>query len=186
MPSSAPSSFATSSIASPSFAAITRRDLARLARLAQADRVEFFERHPEWEERYGSAVLVTVLTDEAANHYGSGLSGFSDFRLYTFYSEYPGAPYPPGRRSCLDFGPSRHGRETQAPETFTGRQVWLEGRSISSDGKQSLLDLLQLYLKSGATPTARRLRNATVVFVEPKNLLGIVAWPTLVVAPKIK
>ncbi len=173
-----------SSLHTPSLHPITRRDLGRLARLARAEREEFFEGHPEWQERYGTAVLFTVLTGEAANHYGSGLSGFSDFRLCTFYSEYPGAPYPHGRRSCLDFGPSRHGREMHAPETFTGRQVWIEGRSISSAGKPSLLDLLQIYLKSGATPTARRLRSATVVLVEPKNLLGIVAWPTLVLARK--
>ncbi len=167
-----------------SLAPISTLDLNRLARLARAEREEIFERHPEWAERYRTGVLFTVLAGDAANHYGSGISGFSEFHLYTFYAEGQSQTFPRIARSCIDFGPSRHGRGENVPDAFTGRRVWLDHRRIAAEGAPTLLDLLQNHLRSNATYTARMLREGTVVFVEPKNLAGLLAWPTLVVAAK--
>jgi hypothetical protein len=39
-------------------------------------------------------------------------------------------------------------------------------------------------LRAGATPTARDLARRAVVMLEPEELLGIEAWPSLVLPPR--
>lgn len=167
-----------------SLAPIYRQDLTRLGRLIRASREELFQRHPEWGERYRTAVLFSVLAGKAANHYGSGISGFDEFHLYTFYAESQARTFPRMGRECLDFGKSVHGRGEGVPEAFLGRRLWLEHRHMPNENASSALERLQSYLQGGRTPTARLLRQDSVVMVEPQPLLGVLAWPTLVTPSK--
>lgn len=169
----------------PSFQPIDLRDLNRLARLTKAEREDLFERHPDWAQRYGNGQLFTILTGASATHFSNAMSGFTSFELCSFHAEADGRDFPPMGRGCRDFGPSRHGREADAPETFQGRQVWLDQRPLAPVPELSALELLQQYIASGRTPTARRLRAGSAVFVEPEPMLGLLAWPALAInAPR--
>lgn len=167
----------------PSYQTIERRDLTRLARLARNERDELFERHADWAQRYRSALLFTILAGQAANHYGSGMSGFTAFDLITFYAERNGRAFPKVPTARRDFGPSRHGRESDTPETFLGRQVWLSHRPMAPSAGLHPLEQLQRYITAGRAPTAQRLRAGSAVFIEPLPLLGLMAWPALPVTP---
>lgn len=167
----------------PSYQSIERRDLKRLARLAREERDELFERHVQWGQRYRSALLFTILGGQAANHYASGMSGFTTFDVITFYAERDGRAFPKVPTALRDFGPSRHGRHTDAAITFIGRQVVLSHRPMTPSPGLHPLEQLQHYLHAGRAPTARRLRSGSVVFIEPLPLLGLMAWPALAVTP---
>jgi hypothetical protein len=163
-----------------SFEAVGRNDLRRLARLARTDRDEFFERHPEWGERYRDRVLCVALCDQAALHFIGGSAGIQDFQVWTFYLEHPDAPFPHQVTGLSDFGPSRFGRSPGVAETFKGRQVHLYSRSLPCQPGVEPVAVLQDFLRAGATHSARTLREEAVVFLEPEEILGFVAWPSLV------
>lgn len=168
----------------PSFQPLEKRDLTRLARLAREEREELFERHPEWAQRYRSALLFSILSGPAANHYVNGSSGFSDFEVVSFFTEPRGRSFPMlQRQSCRDYGPSRHGREAQAGAGFVGRQVWLFQRPLAPLPESHPLDQLQRYFQAGRSTTAVRLRVHSAIFIEPQPLLGLLGWPTLPVSP---
>ena len=107
-----------------------------------------------------------------------------DDKRISIYSSAADMPFPRIKHGCMDFGVSRHGREADSADTFAGRRVWVESHPFTAQRDMTLLDLVQQYLKSSTRSPARRLRAGTVVFVEPKELIGLLAWPTLIVAPK--
>ena len=162
-----------------SYSAITKADLRRLARIAEEEREDFFSRHPEWAILYGKRVLGSALAGDAALHYTNGSTGVKEFGVWTFYSEHPDAPFPFQRMTYADYGKSKFGRAPDLPETYQGRRVELQGRSIDAMPGNDPLTSLQHYLKAGASPSARELALKAVVLLEPDRLLGVVAWPTL-------
>ena len=167
-----------------SFATITKTDLKRLANIARVDREDFFKRHAEWRLLYRARVLCTALTGDAALHYTNGSSGIAEFDVFTFYAQNPEAPFPYYRVGREDFGKPKFGRARGDPATFTGRPVNLSGRDIEARPADDPVDALHAYLRRGATPSARELRDSAVVIIDPPPLLGYVAWPTLAVARK--
>jgi len=166
-----------------SFERITRADLKRLARLAADDREDYFSRHPEFAILYRKRVLCTALGDEAALHYLNGITGLLEFSVWSFYIEHPEAAFPFRRTAVADFGKSKFGRASDAPEGFVGRQVHLHGRSVEVLPSAGPLEALQRYLKAGATRSSRELARKALVLLAPEPFLGVEVWPTLALPP---
>lgn len=160
---------------------ISKRDLKRLAALAQESRDDFFRLNEEWAERYQHRFLCSALGGEAAAHFLNGISGFARFEVWWFFKANPEVAFPTHRKSREDFGISHFGEDPSLPETFRGRAVDVQGRSVEVDDGDDPLPALQKYLRARATPTARELSRQALVVLEPEVLLGYEAWPTLVI-----
>lgn len=163
-----------------SFAPITRVDLRKLARIAREERADLFARHPEWALLYRTRVLCAALCGGAALHFINGTSGVKDFEVWTFYAEHPEAPFPYHLVTHRDLGRSKFGRDPASP-AYEGRRISLTGRSLAGEPGGNPIEVVQRYLRRGATPSSRELRQKAVVLIEPDDLLGYVVWPTLVV-----
>jgi hypothetical protein len=163
-----------------SYQRISRTDLKRLARIAKEDRADYFSRHPEFAILYSRRLLCAALAGDAALHYLNGMTGVTRFDVWSFYAEHPEAAFPVQRARRADFGASRFGRAADAPGTYAGRRVDLNGRSIDCSPGDDPVATLQRYLKAAATPSARELAQKAVVLIEPEPLLGAEVWPTLV------
>ena len=131
-----------------SHARITRVDLKRLVRLAQEERDDFFTRHPEWAILYRKRILCAALCGDSALHYLNGITGVSEFQVWTFYAENSEASFPPHHVSHLDYGESKFGRNAALPESYKGRRVELQGRSLDARPDEDPLEALQRYLKA--------------------------------------
>jgi hypothetical protein len=167
-----------------SYARITRADLRRLERLAQKEREEFFDRHPEWSLLYRRRRLGAAIAGSSALHYLNGITGLTEFEVWTFYAEHAEAPFPFQRVTHADFGVSKFGRAQDAPERYAGRRVVLHARSIHAGPGADPLEAIQRYLRSASTPSARQLAAQAVVMLDPEELLGLEAWPSLVLPPR--
>lgn len=158
---------------------ITKTDLRKLARIAREEREEFFGRHPEWAILYRKRLVCVALAGDAALHFVNGSTGLTGFEAWSFYSEHPDAPFPFQRLVKADFGKSKFGQDPANPEAYVGRRVELRGRSLDCRLTDDPITVLQHYLRSGETPTARELRVKSVVLLEPDDFLGYVVWPSL-------
>ena len=164
------------------FEPITRVDLKKLARIASAEREDFFGRHPEWAILYRKRMICAALCNDAALHFVNGSTGFDVFDVWTFYAEHPEAPFPSQTLAKADFGKSKFGRDTANPEAYQGRRVELRGRSLGCKSGDNPIEALQRYLRSGQTSSARQLRDKALVLSEPEDYRGFVAWPSLVMS----
>jgi hypothetical protein len=162
-----------------SFERITRSDLKKLARIAHAEREDFFGRHPEWAMLYRKRIICVALCEDSGLHFVNGSTGVETFAVWTFYAEHAEAPFPFQQTARADFGKSRFGRGTASPDAYQGRRIELKGRSLACKPGDDPLEVLQRYLRSGETPSARELRDKALVLLEPEHFLGYVAWPSL-------
>lgn len=158
---------------------ITRTDLRRLARIAADERNDFFARHAEWRLLYARRLLCTALCGQSALHYCNGAAGIEEFDVWSCYAAHAEAAFPHHRHSYRDFGKSKFGR-AMGHDAYVGRRIRLTGRSLSTRPSDDPVISLQRYLRSGRTPSARKLRRSVVVLIEPETYLGYVAWPTLI------
>jgi hypothetical protein len=165
-----------------SFERITTKDLKKLARIAHAEREDFFGRHREWALLYRRRLLCVALCQSAALHFINGSTGIADFEVWSFYAEHSEAPFPFQHGAKLDFGKSKFGADPTHPEAYAGRRVVLMGRSLDCKPNDDPIEVVQHYLKAGATPSARELREQAVVLLEPQRFLGYVIWPSLAVS----
>ncbi len=100
-------------------------DLARLARLADAECDEFFSRNRHL-EAWRPQRRFSALGQGAAEHYLRGARGIWDLDVLVFFAQLPGeAPKPYLRRSVRswDWGPSKFGRCQYDPPAYEGRAV---------------------------------------------------------------
>ncbi len=164
-----------------SFVPISKSDLKKLARIARVERDDFFERHREWAMLYRKRVLCAALCDDAALHFINGTTGVDVFDVWTFYAEHAEAPFPFQQLVKADLGKSKFGRDAANRDAYQGRQIALRGRSLDGKPGDDPIEVLQRYLRSGATPSARALREKAVVLIEPENFLGYVVWPSLAI-----
>jgi hypothetical protein len=162
-----------------SFERITRTDLKKLARIARAEREDFFGRHPEWAMLYRRRLLCVALCNDAALHFVNGSTGVNVFDVWTFYAEHAEAPFPIRQLVKADFGESKFGRDPASSDAYRGRHVELRSRSLDCRPDDDPIEVLQRYLRSGQTPSARDLRDKAVVLIEPERFLGYAAWPSL-------
>jgi hypothetical protein len=154
---------------------ITAADLRRLAEIARADRERMFRTNSSWRP-YKDRLLAVTLCQGAALHYLDGRAGVKDFDVWTFFARAPERPFPDAalfrRRKIADFGSSRFGRTTTAPEWMEGRRVDLFARSLDAGDSA---EAIRPWLTQGRTETARRLAEKAVIEIEPT--LGRVIWP---------
>lgn len=148
-----------------SFKRITLQDLRRLLRIAREDRQKFLLRKKKWAV-YRSRVLCVALCQGAASHYVDGKKGINDFDVYTFYRTHPKVTWYAKRIARHDFGDPKFGRSKDRPD-FRGRRVDVLGRSIAVQPRESVKQTLRRYLIEGRTETARCLRMAPVVLLDP-------------------
>src|SRR4051812_34656574 len=153
---------------------ITKVDLRKIARIAQTEREDFFERHPEWSMLYRKRLLCVALCDDAALHFVNGSTGVDSFNVWSFYAEHPEAAFPFQQMTKADLGKSKFGRDPTNPAAYQGRAIELRGRSLDCRPGDDPIEILQRYLRSGETPSARELREKAVVLVEPDRYLGYV------------
>lgn len=153
---------------------ITRRDLAKLAAIAAADREARFARKPRWRP-YADRILCVALCQGAALHYVDGVNGIND--VYTFYAEHRVGQFPARWLLNADFGPSRFGRNAEYDHVYEGRRVDLIGRSLKAKPNADPIKVLRAYLQAGQTETARCLARKAVVLIGPEPLRGRVVWP---------
>ena len=162
-----------------SFERITKSDLNKLARIARCEREDFFGRHPQWAMLYRKRLLCVVLCKDAAVHFVNGSTGVDGFDVWSFYAEHPLAPFPFQQLSKADFGTSKFGRDAANPGAYQGRKIELRGRSLDCKPGEDPIEVLQRYLRSGKTPSARELRDKAVVLIDPEPFHGYVVWPAL-------
>jgi hypothetical protein len=167
-------------VSSGTFERITKNDLRRLARIAEQEREDFFARRPDWRLLYRRRLLVTALTGRSATHFCNGTSRFEEFELCLFFAAHTEAAFPHNWISHRDFGRSKFG-QTADGGVYAGRRIILRGRSLVWRPGDNPVVALQSYLRSGRTPTARQLRDESVVLIAPERFLAYVAWPTLAV-----
>lgn len=165
-----------------SFEPITKSDLGKLARIARSEREDFFGRHPEWAMLYRKRLVCVALCKDAALHFVNGSTGVDAFDVWTFYAEHAEAPFPFQQTARADFGKSKFGRDALNPDAYQGRRVELQGRSLACAPRDDPIEVMQRYLRSGETPSARELRDKAVVLIEPAQFLGYVVWPSLAVS----
>jgi hypothetical protein len=165
-----------------SFERITKSDLKKIARIARSEREEFFGRHPEWAMLYRKRLICVALCKDAALHFVNGSTGVDVFDVWTFYAEHPEAAFPFQQLVKADLGKSKFGRDAANPDAYQGRRIELRGRSLDCKPGDDSIDVLQRYLRTGETPSARELRDKAVVLLEPQQFLGYVVWPSLAVS----
>jgi len=163
--------------ANRSWERITKRDLGRLSRIAEADHDDFFARNSHL-RRYRKRVICVALCQGAALHYvyPQDSNGIKDFDVWTFYSRWD-EPFPPRRRGKRDFGESKFGRRPKDAKHFVGRRVDLMGRSLPVRPSADPVETLLSYLIAPRTPSARHLRKKPVVILDPPELRGAIVWP---------
>lgn len=161
---------------SRSYKPITQRDLARLSKLAAADRAEHFRRKPATGRLYAGRLFAVALCQGGALHYLDGKNGVKDFDVWSFYVAHPDRAFPYRRRGKADFGDAKFGTSDDRPH-FVGRRVDLIGRSISDADRTEPVETLRHYLRAGATESARRLAQKAVVILDPPRLRGQIIWP---------
>ena len=112
-------------------------DLRRLALIALKNLDRFIE---EYAERYGwceNHLLLLCLCQGAAEHYVRGERGIKDFDVWAFYeAQKSEKPFPWGRYSTEDLGPSRFGRNPH-DKGYTGRRIDVFGRSIARHAERA-------------------------------------------------
>ncbi len=158
---------------------ITKADLRRLARIAADERDDYFARHAEWKLLYARRLLCTALCGQSALHFCNGTAGIEEFDVWSYYAAHAEAAFPHYRHSYRDFGKSKFGR-AMGHDAYVGRRIRLTVRSLLTRPGDDPVVSLQRYLRSGRTPSARKLRRSVVVLIEPETYLGYVAWPTLI------
>ncbi len=165
-------------MADHSYERISKVDLRRLARIADEERDDFFARRPDWRLLYRRRWLCAVLHGRSALHYCNGVTGIDQFDVCLFFAAHAEAPFPRHWSAYRDFGESKFGRR-QSDHGYAGRRVHFTGRSLSCRPSDDPVAQLQAYLRGGRSPTARRIREGAAVLISPENILGYVAWPTL-------
>jgi hypothetical protein len=165
---------------SRSYERITKRDLARLADIARADREGIFERNPRWAlDR--KRLLCVALCQGAALHFVDGKNGVKDFDVWTFFSASPKRPYPDPslyhRIRHVDYGESRFGaRDDNRFPGYEGRSVDLLSDSLPVGPSADPIKAIQDWLSRPTRDSPRFLAQKAVVLIDPPPLRGRVAW----------
>jgi|WetSurMetagenome_2_1015567.scaffolds.fasta_scaffold89841_2 hypothetical protein len=156
-----------------SYLSIDKKDLKRLARIAEADRKDLFDRLPHLLPM-SKLLFCVALCQGAGLHYVNGTNGVKDFDVWSFYRADPKYTFPARRIINRDFRDKKFGRSPDRPD-YIGRRVDLIGRSITCFPEDTLVAALRRWLQSsGHSP--KLLSQKAVVLLWPSNLLGVIAW----------
>jgi hypothetical protein len=161
-----------------SYAVIELADLERLSEIAHSDLEQYIANDSERRAEFSNKKLCVTLCQGAALHYLDKVTGVKDFDVFTFFAADAGTDFPPRRRTCHDFGPSKFGH-APGDLNYAGRRVDVMGRSIAHDMGASPLESLLNYLRMKPTGTAWHLARKAVVIIDPIGRRGEVIWPQL-------
>jgi hypothetical protein len=158
-----------------SYEPIDDADLARLARLANAECDDFFTRNRHLES-WRDQLRFAALGQGGAEHYVRGERGIWDLDLLLLFAQHPHEPAKHYLRRAVrswDWGPSKFGRCPYDPPSYTGRAVDLALWVIPNtpdplDGLRSWLE------RRHATKRGPDLAHEPVVLVTPE--VGRVVW----------
>lgn len=165
-------------ISNRSRAKITNNDLLKLAKIADRDRNEFFDKYPGLGKLYKGRILCVALCQGAALHYIDNNKGVKDFDVWTFYREHSKKPFPYRRIGRRDYGSSKFGVHHKDKDKYNGRRVDLLGRSINCNNQDAFNKIIRNYLEEGKTKSAMLLSKKAVIILEPSEYLGEIIWPT--------
>ena len=160
-----------------SLARIDGSDLLRLAALAAEAEAGLFARHPSGAGRYAGRLLCRALCQGAALHYLDGRNGVKDFDVWSFYAAHAEGPFPYRWRGTADYGPSKFGRWTGDPPSYTGRRVDFLGRSLPAPVGADPAAVLRDYLSAAHTASAKALAAKAVILLTPEHSAGERVWP---------
>jgi hypothetical protein len=160
-----------------SLARIDGSDLLRLAALAAEAEAGLFARHPSGAGRYAGRLLCRALCQGAALHYLDGRNGVKDFDVWSFYAALAEGPFPYRWRGTADYGPSKFGRWTGDPPSYTGRRVDFLGRSLPAPVGADPAAVLRDYLSPAHTASAKALAAKAVILLTPEHSAGERVWP---------
>jgi hypothetical protein len=160
-----------------SLARIDGSDLLRLAALAAEAEAGLFARHPRGAGRYAGRLLCRALCQRAALHYLDGRNGVKDFDVWSFYAALAEGPFPYRWRGTADYGPSKFGRWTGDPPSYTGRRVDFLGRSLPAPVGADPAAVLRDYLSAAHTASAKALAAEAVILLTPEHSAGERVWP---------
>ena len=128
---------------------------------------------------YEHRMLCVTLCQGAALHYLDGRNGVKIFDVWTFFAKTPHRRHPDPslfrRHKAADFGPSRFGRDPNAPARFRGRRIDLLARSLDVGPKTDPVMAVRSWLRSGRSTSPRLLARKSIVLIEP--LRGMVISP---------
>ena len=158
-----------------SYERIDLDDLRRLGEIAATDRKDFLGRYPDFANQYAERLVAVALCQGAALHFVNGQNGIKDFDVWTFYSESKARRINARRRVSRDFGPSRFGVHPE-DTGYRGRRVDLMMRGIPIASAGNAIEAIDNYLRTSGTSTTRHLSQKAVVLIEPRELMGTVAW----------
>ena len=159
-----------------SYEKITKSDLIHLGDIAARDRADLFHRKPDTARLYTNRLFAVALCQGGALHYIDGKNGIKDLDVWSFFKANQKRQFPPRRRATLDIGDPKFVTTDDRPH-FIGRRVDHIGRSIPDTDYSDPVAVLQRYLRTGATESARCLALKAVILIEPAHLLGTVVWP---------
>ena len=156
-----------------SFKKINKSDLRRLAEIAEKDRLDFFNKYPQWKNAFQNRVICIALCQGAAQHYVDNKTGINDFDVYTFYKINSNKKWYAKRIKSYDYNNAKFGQSLDKPQ-FIGRRVDCLSREIEIKKNESLIAALRRYLKNSETKTANLLSRKSVILLKPK--CGYVVW----------
>ena len=173
-----------SDYANRSFERITPDDLGRIGQLALSDFEDFFARNPK--HPYNGQLRLICLLQTAAKHYvnpdkciepDQRSGGVNDFDVCGFFQAIPRRRLFAQRKTQLDFGPSKFGRNPNEGERFKGRRVDVMWRSIDIFNSETPIESVQRYLEEARTRSFAYWAAKPVVVLWPSGDLGRVIWP---------
>jgi hypothetical protein len=112
----------------------------------------------------------------AAVHYVDARNGVKDFDVWSFYAKRDDGSFPYRWRGTADYGPSKFGRYSGDPPSYTGRRVDFLGRSLRAPLDADPVAAVREYLAARNTASAKELAAKAVVLIYPQELLGQVIW----------
>lgn len=172
---------------------LNKRHLARLAKIAAADRESFYARRPE----YDGQLIAVVLAQGAALHYLDRSNGVKDLDVWSFFAlPIDQGRFPEDQRTKhVDFGASDLGRQrydlrlaksarhralmARWSKEHEGRRVDLMMRGVSCELDVDPAEAIRTWLESGLRKPATSpwyLRQKAVILIDPPERRGEVVW----------
>ena len=145
--------------------------LGILADLAAREHEGFFQRNPWAAPFYGNSLLVAALCQGAALHFIGKGNGVKDFDIHLFYRQH---------REKRQLSRAVYSRHWDFP-TFGRRRVdyirTVVPQTIVGSADESVIGVIQAFLRDGPTANAYHLSQKAVVGLYPGSGFGTIIWP---------
>jgi len=144
-------------------------DLAYLADVASRSLLRFVARHPK-HRTLPDRLMCMLLCQGGALHYIDGRNGVKDLDVWSFFRDDGHSPqFPYRRREEVPY--------ERANFQNSLRKIDILGRTLATSPGSDPIVLVQNYLASGKTETAKCLAEKAAVVLLPVQRQGEVIWP---------